>query len=172
MNVIFLLMGMMLIVGILKKTGLFQWMAYKSFQVVRRNIYALSTILTLVTAIASAILDKVTTMLLIIPVAIEIALTLRISPMALLMPEVFASNVGGTATLIGDPPNIMIGSCAGLSFLDFVQNPTAACTVGLVLTVIYYQAGIAGNTQKPGWKTCRPPSTASEPNATSRTRLF
>jgi Na+/H+ antiporter NhaD/arsenite permease-like protein len=138
MNVIFLLMGMMMIVGILKKTGLFQWMAYKSYQAARGNIYALATILMVVTAVASAFLDNVTTMLLIIPVTIEIALTLRINPIALLMPEVFASNVGGTATLIGDPPNIMIGSYAKLSFLDFVQNLSAVCAVGMVITVVYF----------------------------------
>jgi Na+/H+ antiporter NhaD/arsenite permease-like protein len=138
MNVIFLLMAMMIIVGILKKTGVFQWMAYKSFQLAKGNVFALSAILMVVTAVTSAFLDNVTTMLLIIPVTIEIALTLKINPITLLMPEVFASNVGGTATLIGDPPNIMIGSYAKLSFVDFVQNLSIICAIGLVFTVIYY----------------------------------
>ncbi len=138
MNVIFLLMAMMMIVGVLKKTGVFQWMAYKSFHLARGNVYALSAILMVVTAVASAFLDNVTTMLLIIPVTIEIALTLKINPVALLMPEVFASNVGGTATLIGDPPNIMIGSYAKLSFLDFVQNLAVICSISLVFTVIFF----------------------------------
>jgi Na+/H+ antiporter NhaD/arsenite permease-like protein len=138
LNVIFLLMAMMMIVGILKKTGVFQWMAYKSFQLAKGNVFALSAILMVVTAVASAFLDNVTTMLLIIPVTIEIALTLKIDPVTLLMPEVFASNVGGTATLIGDPPNIMIGSYAKLSFVDFVQNLTVICAISLVFTVIYF----------------------------------
>jgi Na+/H+ antiporter NhaD/arsenite permease-like protein len=138
MNVIFLLMAMMIIVGVLKKTGVFQWMAYKSYQLAKGNVIALSAILMAVTAVTSAFLDNVTTMLLIIPVTIEIALTLKINPITLLMPEVFASNVGGTATLIGDPPNIMIGSYAKLSFVDFVQNLTIICAIALVFTIIYY----------------------------------
>ena len=91
-----------------------------------------------VTAVASAFLDNVTTMLLIIPVTIEIALTLRVNPIAFLLPEVFASNVGGTATLIGDPPNIMIGSYAGLTFMDFVKNLTVICFICLIVTIIYF----------------------------------
>lgn len=91
-----------------------------------------------VTAVLSAFLDNVTTMLLIIPVAIEIALTLKIDPISLLMPEVFASNGGGTTTLIGDPPNIMIGSYAKLSFVDFVQNLTVICLICLAFTLVYF----------------------------------
>lgn len=94
----------MIIVGVLKKTGLFQWLAYKSFALARGNIFILSGILMVVTAIASAFLDNVTSMLLMIPVTIEIAVTLKVNPIIFLIPEVFASNVGGTATLIGDPP--------------------------------------------------------------------
>jgi Na+/H+ antiporter NhaD/arsenite permease-like protein len=138
MNVILLLMAMMIIVGVLKRTGVFQWMAYKSFQLARGNIFALSAILVLVTAVTSAFLDNVTTMLLIIPVTIEIAMTLKIDPITLLMPEVFASNVGGTATLIGDPPNIMIGSYARLSFLDFAQHLTLVCLICLAVTAVYF----------------------------------
>ncbi|MFH1035696.1 MAG: SLC13 family permease [Pseudomonadota bacterium] len=138
LNVVFLLMGMMIIVGVMKHTGVFQWMAYKSFQVARGNVYALSAVLMCITAVASAFLDNVTTMLLIIPVTVEIALTLKINPLTLLMPEVFASNVGGTATLIGDPPNIMIGSFAKLSFVDFVSNLGLVCLICLGLTVVYY----------------------------------
>lgn len=124
MNVMFLLMAMMIIVGVLKKTGVFQWIAYKSFQVARGNVYVLAMVLMLVTAVCSAFLDNVTTMLLIIPVTVEVCVTLGTNPLSLLLPEVFASNVGGTATRIGDPPNIMIGSYAELSFMDFVANLT------------------------------------------------
>jgi Na+/H+ antiporter NhaD/arsenite permease-like protein len=138
MNVIFLLMGMMIIVGVLKKTGLFQWLAYKSYALARGNVFILSCILMVVTAVASAFLDNVTTMMLMIPVTIEIAVTLKINPIALLIPEVFASNVGGTATLIGDPPNIIIGSFAKLSFADFVVNLTGIVVICMVVTLIYY----------------------------------
>ena len=138
MNVIFLLMAMMIIVGVMKKTGVFQWLAYKAYQIARGNVIILASILMFVTAVASAFLDNVTTMLLIIPVTIEIALTLRVNPIAFLLPEVFASNVGGTATLIGDPPNIMIGSYAGLTFMDFVKNLTVICFICLIVTIIYF----------------------------------
>ena len=138
MNVIFLLMGMMIIVGVLKKTGLFQWLAYKSYAIARGNVFILSCILMLVTAVCSAFLDNVTTMLLMIPVTIEIAVTLKVNPIAFLIPEVFASNVGGTATLIGDPPNILIGSYAKLSFVDFVMNLTVIVAICMVVTLIYY----------------------------------
>jgi Na+/H+ antiporter NhaD/arsenite permease-like protein len=137
LNVVFLLMAMMMIVGVTKKTGLFQWMAYKAFQTARGNVFILAAILMLITAVVSAFLDNVTTMLLIIPVTLEISRTLKINPISLLMPEVFASNVGGTATLIGDPPNILIGSYAHLSFMDFVQALTLVCLICLVATIIY-----------------------------------
>ena len=138
LNVIFLLMGMMIIVGVLKKTGLFQWLAYKSYALARGNIFILAFILQVVTAVSSAFLDNVTTMLLLIPVTIEIAVTLKINPLTLLIPEVFASNVGGTATLIGDPPNILIGSFARLTFGQFVTNFSLVCTGCLVLTSLWY----------------------------------
>ena len=138
LNVIFLLMGMMIIVGVLKKTGLFQWLAYKSFALARGNIFVLAGILMVVTAVASAFLDNVTTMLLMIPVTIEIAVALKLNPIALLIPEVFASNVGGTSTLIGDPPNILIGSFANLSFGAFITNLTGIIIVCMVLTVAFY----------------------------------
>jgi Na+/H+ antiporter NhaD/arsenite permease-like protein len=138
MNVIFLLMAMMIIVGVTKKTGVFQWLAYKSFQIARGNVFVLAAILMFVTAVVSAFLDNVTTMLLIIPVTIEIAVTLKINPVSLLLPEAFASNVGGTATLIGDPPNIMIGSYAKLTFVDFVKHLTVINLICLVVVIIYF----------------------------------
>ncbi len=137
MNVIFLLMGMMIIVGILKHTGIFQWCAYKSYQLAKGNVLMLSLILMIFTAISSAFLDNVTTMLLLTPVTIEIALSLGISPLSLLIPEILASNVGGTATLIGDPPNIMIGSYAGLTFMEFVKNLAPICVLGMLILFVY-----------------------------------
>jgi Na+/H+ antiporter NhaD/arsenite permease-like protein len=138
LNVIFLLMGMMLFVGVMKKTGMFQFLAYKAYALAKGNVFVLSLILQVVTAILSAFLDNVTTMLLVIPVTIEIAVTLKIHPLTLLVPEVFASNVGGTATLIGDPPNILIGSYAGLTFGQFVQNLSLVCTVCLAVSTLWY----------------------------------
>lgn len=137
MNVIFLLMGMMIIVGILKHTGIFQWCAYKCYQLARGNILLLAIILMSFTAVASAFLDNVTTMLLLTPVTIEIAVSLGIAPLALLIPEILASNIGGTATLIGDPPNIMIGSFAGLTFIEFVQNLAPVCAVVMLILFVY-----------------------------------
>jgi Na+/H+ antiporter NhaD/arsenite permease-like protein len=138
LNVIFLLMAMMIIVGIMKKTGVFQWMAYKSYQMAGGNVFALASVLMFVTAVISAFLDNVTTMLLIIPVTIEIAVTLQINPMSLLLPETFASNIGGTATLIGDPPNIMIGSYAKLSFMHFIGHLSLVNTMALLLSILYF----------------------------------
>jgi len=138
LNVIFLLLGMMLFVGVMKKTGMFQFLAFKAYALARGNVFVLSAILQVITAVISAFLDNVTTMLLVLPVTIEIAVTLKINPLTLLVPEAFASNVGGTATLIGDPPNILIGSYAGLTFGQFVQNLTLICTVCLIASSFFF----------------------------------
>jgi Na+/H+ antiporter NhaD/arsenite permease-like protein len=138
MNVIFLLMAMMIIVGVTKKTGVFQWIAFKAYQLARGNVFAIAAIMMFITGFISAFLDNVTTMMLIIPVTIEIAVTLKINPITLLLPEAFASNVGGTATLIGDPPNIMIGSYAKLTFMDFVRNLTLINLICLIVIIIYF----------------------------------
>ncbi|PIU54073.1 MAG: citrate transporter [Deltaproteobacteria bacterium CG07_land_8_20_14_0_80_60_11] len=138
LNVIFLLMGMMIFVGVMKKTGMFQFLAYKAYAMAKGNVFVLVLILQVITAVVSAFLDNVTTMLLMIPVTIEIAVTLKINPLVLLIPEVFASNVGGTATLIGDPPNILIGSYANLSFGQFVQNLALVCSVCLIITSFFF----------------------------------
>ena len=136
-NVIFLLMGMMIIVGVLKVSGVFQWLAYKSFEVSRGKIFLLSSALCVVTAVTSAFLDNVTTMLLMTPVTMEIAVVLGVSPFVFLIPEILASNFGGTATLIGDPPNIMIGSYAGITFNDFVINLTPVVIAVVVAQILY-----------------------------------
>jgi Na+/H+ antiporter NhaD/arsenite permease-like protein len=138
LNVIFLLMGMMIFVGVLKKTGMFQFLAYKAYAWARGNVFVLSFALQFLTAVISAFLDNVTTMLLVIPVTIEIAVTLKIHPLNFLIPQAFASNVGGTATLIGDPPNILIGSYTGLTFGAFVVNLTLVCLVALIVSCFYY----------------------------------
>ncbi|MBL7203945.1 MAG: ArsB/NhaD family transporter [Desulfobacteraceae bacterium] len=137
MNVVFLLMGMMIIVGVLKHTGVFQWCAYISYKLAKGKVFLLSVYLMIFTAVSSAFLDNVTTMLLLTGVAIEIAISLSINPLHLLIPLVLASNVGGTATLIGDPPNIMIGSYAGLTFMDFVVALALVCGVCMVVLIIF-----------------------------------
>ncbi|WP_456432526.1 SLC13 family permease [Thermosulfuriphilus sp.] len=139
MNVVFLLMGMMIIVGILKNTGVFQWCAYKSYQLARGNVFVLCLVLTTFTAVSSAFLDNVTTMLLLTPVTIEIALSLGLNPVVLLIPEILASNVGGTATLIGDPPNIMIGSYTGLTFMDFVINLGPVVAISMLVLYAFFK---------------------------------
>jgi Na+/H+ antiporter NhaD/arsenite permease-like protein len=138
LNVIFLLMGMMLFVGVMKRTGMFQFLAYKAYALAKGNVFVLSLFLQVITAVVSAFLDNVTTMLLVLPVTIEIAVTLKINPLVLLIPEVFVSNVGGTATLIGDPPNILIGSYAGLTFGQFVKNLALVCVLCLGVSSVYY----------------------------------
>jgi len=138
LNVIFLLLGMMIFVGVMKKTGMFQFLAYKSYAWAKGNVFVLSFVLQFLTAVISAFLDNVTTMLLVIPVTIEIAVTLKVHPLTFLIPQAFASNVGGTATLIGDPPNILIGSYTGLTFGAFVTNLALVCIVCQVVSCFYF----------------------------------
>jgi Na+/H+ antiporter NhaD/arsenite permease-like protein len=138
LNVIFLLLGMMIFVGVLKRTGMFQFLAYKAYAWARGNVFILAFVLQFLTAVISAFLDNVTTMLLVIPVTIEIALTLGVHPLTFLIPQAFASNVGGTATLIGDPPNILIGSYTGLTFGQFVTNLSLVCLICLIVSCFYY----------------------------------
>ena len=137
MNVIFLLMGMMIIIGVLKHTGVFQWCAYMSYKIAKGNVMALAIISCFFIAVSSAFLDNVTTMLLYTPVLIEIAIALKINPLSLLIPGIMASNIGGTATLIGDPPNIMIGSYTGLTFMEFVYALTPTVLICMIALIIY-----------------------------------
>jgi Na+/H+ antiporter NhaD/arsenite permease-like protein len=130
-EVVFLLLGMMLIVAVLRRTGLFEYLAIWSAKRARGRPFRIMVILCLVTAVASALLDNVTTVLLVAPVTLLIAERLGVSPVPYLIAEVLASNIGGTATLVGDPPNIIIGSRAGLSYVDFLANlaPISALTL-------------------------------------------
>jgi Na+/H+ antiporter NhaD/arsenite permease-like protein len=137
MNVVFLLMGMMIIVGVLKNTGVFQWCAYVSYKVAKGKVFVLAVILMIFTAVTSAFLDNVTTMLLLTGVAIEICVSVNLNPLYLLIPLILASNIGGTATLIGDPPNIMIGSYAGLTFVSFVEALALICVAAMVALFIF-----------------------------------
>jgi len=138
-NVIFLLISMMILMKILEQTGLFEYIAIKLTKMVKGNPYSILSILFFLTAIFSAFLDNVTTVILIAPVAILLAKELEITPIPYLIAIIFASNIGGTATLIGDPPNIMIGSAANLSFIDFILNLAPVIVVILIVfSVIFY----------------------------------
>ena len=139
LNVIFLLAGMMVIAGILAKTGLFDWLAVRSLRLADGRPMRMLLILATITAILSAFLDNVTTVVLIVPVTISIARRLGVTPVPYLIAQVLASNIGGTATLIGDPPNILIGSAAGLDFTAFVVNlaPVSIVTYGAFAGIAY-----------------------------------
>ena len=125
-NTIGLLTGMMIIVAITRQSGIFQYLAIWSAKRVKASPWGILVMLSLVTAVLSALLDNVTTVLLIAPVTLLITDSLKVKPYPYLFAEIFAANIGGTATLIGDPPNIMIGSAVGLSFNDFLFNPLPA----------------------------------------------
>ncbi|WP_343761107.1 ArsB/NhaD family transporter [Clostridium oceanicum] len=130
-NTIGLLIGMMIIVSITKRTGIFEYIAIKASKFSKGNPIKILIMFCLITAILSGLLDNVTTVLLIVPVTLVVTKTLKIDPVPFLMCEIFSSNIGGTATLIGDPPNLMIGSAANLSFLDFVKN------LGPIIIIIF-----------------------------------
>lgn len=121
-NTIGLLIGMMIIVNIMKHSGVFGYVAIKAAKMAKGDPWKIAIFFLVITAVASAFLDNVTTILLIVPITFVITDTLEMSPIPFLVPMVFAANIGGTATLIGDPPNIMIGSATGLSFMDFIIN--------------------------------------------------
>lgn len=121
-NTLGLLISMMVIVMITKRSGVFEYLAIKTVKIAKGEPIKIIVLLAIITGVLSAVLDNVTTILLILPVTMSIAKDLRINPIPFIITEIFASNVGGAATLIGDPPNIMIGSSVGLSFIDFIKN--------------------------------------------------
>ena len=135
-NVIFLLLGMMVIVGVIKQTGVFDYLAIWAAKRSRGKPFRLMVMLMLITAIASPLLDNVTIIMLVAPVTLVVCERLRIAPQPYLIAEVLASNIGGAATLIGDPPNIIIGSRAGLTFNDFLVHMAPAVVVIFALFVV------------------------------------
>ncbi len=135
-NTIGLLTGMMIIVAITRDSGVFQYLAIRSAKLVKADPWGILVMLMFVTALLSALLDNVTTVLLIAPITLLITDTLKISAYPYLFAEIFASNIGGTATLIGDPPNIMIGSATGLSYNDFLFNLAPIALLILLVTMI------------------------------------
>lgn len=138
-NTIGVLVGMMLFVAVVKNSGLFEYIAIKSAKMTKGRPLAIMVVFAVITAVLSAFLDNVTTVLLIGPMTIAITQMLNVNPVPFLLTQIMASNIGGTATLIGDPPNIMIGSAANLSFLDFILNTGSIVIVILaVLVLIFY----------------------------------
>lgn len=142
-NTIGLLIGMMIMVGIVRQTGLIQFVAVKAIQASRGNPWHLMVALSALTAVTSALLDNVTTVLLVGPVALAVCEALDVDPIPFVFSVVFSSNIGGTATLIGDPPNILIGSAAGLSFNDFILNLGPAVVIALIVMygILYLKYG-------------------------------
>ena len=134
-NTLALLVGMMMIVAVTEKSGIFQFVAIWAAKKVKASPRGLLAALALVTALFSGFLDNVTTVLLIAPVTFQVTRKLKVSPYPYLLVEIFASNIGGTATLIGDPPNILIGSALNLTFMDFVYNLAPVVLTTMVVLV-------------------------------------
>ena len=135
-NTLGLLIGMMIIVAITGQTGVFNYIAIYAAKVAKGEPKRILIILALITAVCSAFLDNVTTVLLIVPVTISITKKLKVDPIPFLITQIIASNIGGTATLIGDPPNIMIGSAVKeLTFLAFIQNLAPIAVINLIVVV-------------------------------------
>jgi len=132
-----LVLGMMIVIGVIEETGIFQWLAYQAYRLSGGQGWLLVIILMIITAVASALLDNVTTMLLMTPMTIQIALAIGVPPLSLLLPEVLASNIGGISTLIGTPTNILIGSYANLTFNDFLRKLTPGVLMAIAVLVAY-----------------------------------
>jgi Na+/H+ antiporter NhaD/arsenite permease-like protein len=135
-NVIFLLAGMMIIANVLAKTGIFQWIAVEAVRRTQGRPYRLLVLTSVITAVVSAFLDNVTTVVLLTPITFFVAQRLGTSPIPFLISQVLASNIGGTATLIGDPPNIIIGSQMGKDFNDFLVNLAPVATAALAVYLL------------------------------------
>ena len=137
-NTILLLVSMMIMVMVIRRSGLFEYIAVKTIKIAKGDPIRILILISIITGILSAFLDNVTCIIIMIPIILSLAKDLNINPIPFILADVFASNVGGTATLIGDPPNIMIGSKAGLNFNDFVQNETLICAIILVVTTLLF----------------------------------
>ena len=138
-NTIGLLLGMMIIVIILAETGIFQYIGIKMCKASKGNMWKLLVMMSVFTAVTSMFIDNVTTVLLMIPITISIFKTFRMSPIPFILAQVLASNVGGTATLIGDPPNIMIGSAANIDFSTFLVHMGPVIGVSLIVALILFK---------------------------------
>ncbi len=139
LGTIFLLMGMMIIVNTARLSGLFEYIAIRTAKFAKGSPLRVLILFSILTALVSAFLDNVTTVLLITPMILYLAQVMEQNPVPFLLAEIFSSNIGGTATLIGDPPNIMIGSASGLTFNEFILNmgPIAVVDMAVVLLMLY-----------------------------------
>jgi Na+/H+ antiporter NhaD/arsenite permease-like protein len=146
-DVIFLIMGMMIIIAAVERTGIFQWLAFSAYRLSGGRVWLLMPILMLITGVASAFLDNVTTMLLMTPITVQIALALGVNPLVLLLPEVMSSNVAGISTLVGTPTNILIGSFGGISFSAFLSNLTPGVLLAMVGLILYSEYSNRHNLQ-------------------------
>ena len=145
-NVIFFLIGMMLVISVMRETGVFMYLAIKTAKLAQGKPLRIMMLMFLVTAIVSAFLGSVTTIMILVPIVMLIASELKISPVPFIITMVIASNMGGAATMIGDPPNVMIGSATDLSFLDFIIHLTPPIIVitlsSLILIWLIYELRI------------------------------
>lgn len=139
-NTIGLLLGMMIIVAIMAESGIFQWVGIKATKMSRGNLWRLMLILCTFTAVVSMFIDNVTTILLMIPVTVSVFRTFRISPIPFILAQALASNIGGTATLIGDPPNIMIGSAANIDFNSFIIHMGPTVAVAFLVSLVLFKS--------------------------------
>jgi len=147
-NVIWLIMGMMIFMAMFSETGAINWISFRTFRMAKGNAWLLVMSLVILTAVLSAFLNDVTAILLVVPLSIEIAQTVGIHPFAFVIPEVLASNIGGAATIIGDPPSTIVGSHLGLSFVDYLVNmaPIAIlCMIPFLIIISFlYRRDLAG----------------------------
>lgn len=137
-NTLALLISMMTIVMITARTGVFEYLAIKTVKLAKGEPWRILVYLSIITAVASAFLDNVTTILLVLPITLSVTKDLKLKPVPFVISQIFASNIGGTATLIGDPPNIMIGSGVGLGFMDFIINVAPIILVILPITILCF----------------------------------
>jgi Na+/H+ antiporter NhaD/arsenite permease-like protein len=138
-NTLGVLVGMMLFVAVMKRSGIFEYVAIKSATLVKGDPWLIMVALALITAVLSALLDNVTTVLLIGPMTFMVCRELRLDPVPFFITQIIASNIGGTSTLIGDPPNIMIGSAAGFTFADFIMVDAPVVLVILIATLVCFR---------------------------------
>ena len=138
-NTIGLLVGMMLFVGVVKNSGMFEYLAVKSAKVAKGDPWKMMILFMIITAVFSALLDNVTTVLLVGPMMLAICKEMNLNPVPYIMTSIMASNIGGTATLIGDPPNIMIGSATGYTFGDFILNDFVIVAPIMIATVFFFK---------------------------------
>ncbi len=151
-NVIWLILGMMIFMAMFSETGAINWVAFHTFRLAKGNAWLLMMSLTILTAVLSAFLNDVTAILLLVPLSIEIALTVGVHPFTFVIPEVLASNIGGAATIIGDPPSTIVGSHLGLGFVEYLVNMAPIAILSmipfLIIISLLYRRELAGAKEK------------------------